>query len=834
MIDVVNRLAHRLVNPMGGPDPAALRAAVSGRVVLVTGASFGIGEATARALAAAGATVLLMARSAERLRAIAAELIAAGGLAHAYPVDLADGDAVAAAAAEMLARHGHVDVVVSNAGKSIRRSLALSYDRARDFERTIDVNYLGPVRLLLALLPSMRARGRGHVVNISTIGARVPPGPRWGAYQASKIAFDVWLRSVAPELRGDGVAVSTVYMALVHTRMSAPTTIFRRVPGLSPDQAAALVGRAIVARPREIAPWWLAPAEVAGAALRGPVDALLGGLFRVTRDTASARGEAEAGSPPGERWLAARAVRELARAGAVRPVRPDRWPRLVRALRAPVGPALAGAVAAAGDPDATAVLDERGVMSFGQLDRAARRLAAALRDRHQVGPGRGLAVMCRNHRGFVIATLAAAHLGADLLLLNTEFPGPQLRQALVHHVIGAAVLDDEFAPAFDDAGFAGPRVTAWTDGGACSPTIDDLVAAGGAPLPPVRRQGAIVILTSGTTGTPKGAPRTPDARALLGPLTTVLAQIPLRAGAPIAIGPPLFHGFGLAYLALALVVRAPLILRRRFDAEAALAAIARHRAVAFVGVPLMLQRLLDLPADVRARHDASSLRAAISGGAPLAPHLATGFQDRFGDILYNLYGSTEVGFGAIAGPADLRAAPGTVGRAPLGGRVRILDAAGAEVAAGAVGRIFVGGSLAAAGYSGGGGKERRGDLLDTGDLGHVDADGRLFVDGRQDDMIVSGGENVFPQEIEDALAGHGDVAEVAVIGVSDPEYGQRLRAFVVVRAGASRSADALRDYLRRRVARYKLPRDLVFVDQLPRTATGKIARARLPRDGAAA
>jgi NAD(P)-dependent dehydrogenase (short-subunit alcohol dehydrogenase family) len=276
----VTRALSRLVDPRGGPSPAALRAAVAGQIVLVTGASYGIGEASARKLAAAGATVLLVARSQARLDALAAELGAAGGTAHPYAADLADPAAAAALGARLLERHGHVDIIVNNAGKSIRRSIARSYDRFHDFERTIGVNYLGPVRLLLTLLPSLRRRRRGHIVNVSTVGVRIPPAPRWAAYQASKSAFDVWLRSVAVEVRADGVTVSTIYMSLVHTRMSAPTAAFRNSPGLAPEEAADLVARAIVERPRTIAPWWLTPAALLAGVARGPLEAAMGVLFR--------------------------------------------------------------------------------------------------------------------------------------------------------------------------------------------------------------------------------------------------------------------------------------------------------------------------------------------------------------------------------------------------------------------------------------------------------------------------------------------------------------------------------------------------------------------------
>ncbi|MBB5915143.1 NAD(P)-dependent dehydrogenase (short-subunit alcohol dehydrogenase family) [Nocardia transvalensis] len=285
----VTRVAvDRVVNPPRLSDPKALRRAVSGKTVLVTGASYGLGEATARTLAAAGATVLLVARTADRLEELAAELNSLGGSAVAYPADLTDAAATEELAETVTERYGALDVIVTNAGKSMRRSLHLQYDRFHDFERTIGVNYLGPIRLLLGLLPPMRAAGRGHIVNISTIGVRIAPGPRWGAYQASKGAFDTWLRSVSPELRADGVTVSTAYMALLYTRMSAPTPIMRMLPGLHPGEAADIVAKAIVQRPRSLAPWWALPADVVSAALPGPVDGFMRVWARVTRDTDAA------------------------------------------------------------------------------------------------------------------------------------------------------------------------------------------------------------------------------------------------------------------------------------------------------------------------------------------------------------------------------------------------------------------------------------------------------------------------------------------------------------------------------------------------------------------
>ena len=271
-MNVAAKAIDLLANPPRVSDPDKLRGAISGKTVLVTGASFGVGQATARKLAAAGATVLIVARSADRLHELAASINAGGGKAVAYPADLTDEAAVAGLTEEISEEHGALDIVVSNAGKSLRRSLHHQYDRPHDFQRTIDINYLGPIQLLLGVLPAMREQGYGQIVNVSSVGVRVPPGPQWGVYQASKGAFDRWLRSVAPELHTDGVEVTSVYFALVRTRMIEPTPILRKLPGLYPDQAADVIAKAIIQRPRVIAPPWVGPVELASVLLAGPAD----------------------------------------------------------------------------------------------------------------------------------------------------------------------------------------------------------------------------------------------------------------------------------------------------------------------------------------------------------------------------------------------------------------------------------------------------------------------------------------------------------------------------------------------------------------------------------
>jgi acyl-CoA synthetase (AMP-forming)/AMP-acid ligase II len=300
-----------------------------------------------------------------------------------------------------------------------------------------------------------------------------------------------------------------------------------------------------------------------------------------------------------------------------------------------------------------------------------------------------------------------------------------------------------------------------------------------------------------------------------------------RSGGPLIVCPPLFHLYGQIGLFAGLGLGSPIAIRRRFDAEATLEQIERTRAEVLLAVPTMLKRIMDLPDSVRERYDTSSLRMIVSGAAPLPPELATAVMDQFGEILYNGYASTEVGPGTLATPSDLRRAPGTVGKPAPGVKIKILDEEGLELPQGETGRIFVRNPMLFEGYTGGGTKQVIDGLMSTGDVGHFDEGGRLFVDGRDDDMILSGGENVFPQEVEELLAGHDAVADAAVFGVPDKDFGERLAAFVVLKPGASATEEELQAYVRERLARHKIPREIAFVEQLPRTSTGKLQRRKL-------
>ena len=466
--------------------------------------------------------------------------------------------------------------------------------------------------------------------------------------------------------------------------------------------------------------------------------------------------------------------------------------------------------AAVRSPSRVAVVDASGASyTYGELLDRSCRLGGAL----PVSAGDRVGVLCRNSADMIVVLIAVASMGADPVLINTGLSPSQLSAVAAAQALKVVIHDPEFAdvvPGFIE-----------------SIDIDrtsSLISAGPSrSLSPPARPGRTIVLTSGTTGLPKGAQRpTPGG---FSPLCSIIDRIPLRAGARLMIAAPLFHTWGFAGLQIALALRATVVLRRRFEPAPVVELMRERGCTALIAVPVMLQSLMELEPD---RPLPPREIAAVSGSA-LPGGLATRFMDRYGDILYNLYGSTEASWASIATPADLRAAPDTAGRPPHGTAVAVLSPSGEPVPPGTTGRLFVGNEMLFEGYTNGSSRELHDGLLATGDLGHVDAAGRVYVDGREDDMIVSGGENVFPSEVEGLLAGLPEILECAVIGVPDDEYGQRLAAYVVLRPAAALEPDAIRSYVRAHRARFCVPRDIVFLDALPRNATGKVLKRDLPR-----
>jgi fatty-acyl-CoA synthase len=518
----------------------------------------------------------------------------------------------------------------------------------------------------------------------------------------------------------------------------------------------------------------------------------------------------------------------LGKARLVRPLRPDRPPRALAAVqRWGFTPAGGFAAAAVLYPDAEAIVDERGALTFAQLEDRSNRLANALSDAG-VLEGDGVGVMCRNHRGFVEALVALSKLGADAMLLNTAFAGPQLTEVVKREKPRAVIYDAEFAELLSDALYRRKGFIAYKDEDeeVSDPTLDELIEGGDpiTPLPP-DREGRQTILTSGTTGTPKGASRGSPG---IGAAVAILSSIPLRGREKVLIAPPLFHQWGFAHFGLAMLTASTMVLRRKFDPKNVLETIERERIDSVPMVPVMLQRILDLDDEERRGHDTDSLRTVPVSGSALSGDLAKRFMDEFGEVVYNLYGSTEVAWVAIASPKDLIEAPGTAGRPPRNTELNILGDDNRPVPTGETGRIFVKNSMLFEGYTGGGSKDMVDGMMATGDVGHLDEEGRLFVEGRDDDMIVSGGENVFPQEVEETLAKHPKVAEAAVIGVDDEKWGQALKAFVVKKGSVSEQA--LKKHVKENLAGYKVPQTIEFLDELPRNPAGKVLKRELEED----
>lgn len=515
--------------------------------------------------------------------------------------------------------------------------------------------------------------------------------------------------------------------------------------------------------------------------------------------------------------------------GLLTPAHPKVLAETGRAMRkwGPTQPA-GYAISAMRLPNEPAIIDELGTLTNLQVHQRTNQLAHALHSAGVTEHSR-VAILCRNHRGFIESFVATLKCGADALLLNTAHAGPMLVQVINDQDADAVIMDEEYIAMLDGALESRPTFVAWHDSDAASlpfPTLESLLPGQSTSEPPKPSEaGRTIILTSGTTGKPKGAARA-EPKGLAG-ILSVASIIPYRHRSRVLVSAPLFHTWGFSQFAANLMMNGTVVLRRRYEPEDALATIEREQCDMWAIVPVMLQRALDLPEDVRRKYDVSCLRAATASGSALPGELSTEFMDEFGDVLYNLYGSTEVAWVSIAGPKDMRRSPGTAGRIPTGTIVKILDDEKQEVPFGETGQVFVKHDMIFEGYTGGEESNHYADMAGTGDLGHFDDHNLLHIDGRIDDMIVSGGENVYPIEVEDVIVKHSSVHEAAVIGVDDEKFGARLKAFVVPNSGAELGEEQLKAYVKEHLANFKVPREVVFIDEMPRNATGKILKTEL-------
>jgi acyl-CoA synthetase (AMP-forming)/AMP-acid ligase II len=559
-------------------------------------------------------------------------------------------------------------------------------------------------------------------------------------------------------------------------------------------------------------------------------------------------------TPIGPRALVTASL-ALARSGLIKPYRPDRLLGIGQALlRYGAGPGCGPIAGSRLCPDRPAIVDDDGVLTFGQLQQRCEAVADGLARR--LPPGHTVALLGRNSAGFYQAMVGAARCGLDVVYLNTGHSAGQIAEAVARRGVRSLVYDEEFA-ARVPPGVLGIPMTG-------EDALSIAVMAGGPPpgglLPggPIsggpqpggpqpggrrrialapRRQSRHILLTSGTTGEPKSAARTGGG---VGSAAALLSGLPYRADETWLIAAPMFHGWGWLNLLLSMLFSSTVVVTRRFDPAATLALVERERCEVLVAVPTMLRRIMDLPPEERRRYDTASLRAVTVSGSALPPALAAAFMDEFGDILHSLYGSTEAGYAAVAGPADLRAAPGTAGRPLPAVDVRVLDDRGSRCPPGSPGMIWVrsrdalpappGDYTGVPGGGPGGGPVWPGGVR-TGDIGWFDRAGRLFVGGRADDMIITGGENVYPAEVEGTIERHPSVLEAAVTGVPDQVYGEVLVAHLLMRDGHAAPPEDLTSWCRARLAPFQVPRRFVVHEDLPRNAAGKVVKRALREPG---
>jgi fatty-acyl-CoA synthase len=517
------------------------------------------------------------------------------------------------------------------------------------------------------------------------------------------------------------------------------------------------------------------------------------------------------------------------------------WGLTVPGVRALAGTLAGGAtnpsqiyrLHAVNTPDRAAIKWRDDTVSFAELDRRIDAIASALTQR---GFGRGTSVLLimKNRPEFVEVASGVARMGGAAVAASWRSTASEIVYLASDCDARAIIVEAELSAAVEEAKKSLPGVREiFSVGGPVkgATPFEDLLEGSARFVEPAGAadEASVVIYTSGTTGRPKGAVRKFPKDALAA-VMRVIAELPMRVDDTHLVVCPLYHATAFAFLTFSHLLGATTVLMDDFKPEPFLEAVERYDVTTTALVPTMLHRVLALGDDALDRHNTRSLRGIFSLGAPLPAPLAIEAMDRFGDILYNLYGATEIGLVTLAKPADLRAAPGTIGPVIPGNEVRLLDDTGNEVKPGAVGELYVRNKMLVAGYHKDAEATRasmKDGFFSVGDLARRDRDGRYFIEGRKRDMVISGGVNVYPAEVEGVIEQHPAVAEVAVVGVEDPEWGERVRAFVVVRPGHTVDEGALKAWARARLAGPKVPRDFVFLDALPRNPTGKVLKREL-------
>ena len=542
--------------------------------------------------------------------------------------------------------------------------------------------------------------------------------------------------------------------------------------------------------------------------------------------------------------LGRRALQVLRQTGLARYLSPVATARFIRDLvrSRTLSPFVLPHLHALHSPERPALVAGSLRLSYGELDARINRLAHGLHSLG-IGPGDRVAMMLHNGPEWLELTAAYSYLRAIGVQVGYRLKPKEVAYLLENSGAKALIFHATFASTVEGAlaemGPIGParqRCIAIADSGqprAAFDSYDELLARGRADGPPsVRGQGGggLMVYTSGTTGRSKGA-RRDFGQTGFEPVFDFMAQLPIRCDERHLVACPLYHAMAPAFVALTLAVGGCLVILDQFEPAEVLATLERERITSALMVPTMYRRLLELGLPELRKRDLSSLRWLVSGAAPLPTTLADEIETAFGPILYNFYGATETGFVTLAKPGEHTARPGTIGRLLAGNEARLLDAEGREVPIGQVGELYIKNPMLVSGYHGNAEatqKAQRDGFFSVGDLARCDEDGYYFLADRKDDMVISGGVNVYPFEIEQRLHQHPAIAEAAVVGVPDPQWGESLAAFVVLRQAQEKpSIEALQHFVTDELADYKRPRQILFVEALPRNPTGKILKKEL-------
>jgi len=525
----------------------------------------------------------------------------------------------------------------------------------------------------------------------------------------------------------------------------------------------------------------------------------------------------------------------------VQPVRPSRVAQFVRdARQSRLGPHLAVMYHGAAHPDKEAIVEygDRGVRRYtwGELDALVNRLAHALIARGVKGGSR-VALMLPNGVEYLIAQQALARLGGLAVQIGYRLKPSEIAYILSNAEPVATLVHAEYLPAMREAraqAGKGGAMIAIAGGGDLGEAEDwDRALAAASPEVPPRVRGGdgggVIVYTSGTTGKPKGATRS-WRKTGFESVADMIYQVGMRSDDRHLVVCPLYHSAAPAFVAIMQSLGATIVLQNHYEPEAALDIIQKERITCTLMVPTMMIRMCALPRETIRRYNTSSLRWVMSAAAPLTTEAARRFMDTFGPVLWNFYGATETGLVTLAGPRDHLSRPGTIGRALRGNDIRLLDDAGRDVPTGQVGELYARNPTLISGYHGNAeatSQAQREGFFSVGDCGRVDDDGYYYLESRKSDMVISGGVNIYPREIEDHLSTHPSVLECAVIGIPDPEWGETLRAFIVLRDGMTLSETEIIDYCRKELADFKRPRKITFMKELPRNPTGKILKREL-------